>query len=348
MKVMNCFFYCFVVITTSGIFALGKYPKRFDNIEKKNLIKPLQKNELSFSDYPKVYNPSYVEFQGKKLLFTRIEGETNREIGTVRFYDSYIGISEKKDNNEWAAIQKIQLPTKYAEDPRVISCNGKILLFYNDLIDENSPYRVMKIAALDEKYRVEKIVTVNPQINLYEKNWAPFTINSDPNNFYFVYSYSPFVVYKCSFIDADFFIKKMKMPNSSFYANLGVWENVWEKIRGGTPLVQINDSTLFGLFHSSFHCVKERKRWYVIGAIIVKMKDGNFYIDRISNSPLIYKMMYSTKFGRTSDRKKRVLFPGGLSISGQMARIYLGVNDAFIQEIDFRLTDLMKGMTPIH
>jgi len=54
-------------------------------------------------------------------------------------------------------------------------------------VEKEAPFRAMKVAVVRPDLSIEEIADINPQYDYYEKNWAPFTVRSDPDHFYFVY-----------------------------------------------------------------------------------------------------------------------------------------------------------------
>jgi predicted GH43/DUF377 family glycosyl hydrolase len=336
---------CFYsIIACTSLFSFSQYPKKFNAIKHKNQIKVESRSTLSFSDFSKTFNPSIVTVDGVQRLFVRIEGNDVKHVKTSHFYDSYIGVSKYEGGDNWGNIQLIDLQSNYVEDPRAVVMNDKIFLFFNDVVNSNSHYRIMKIAVLNLDCSVEKIFPVDFQHSLYEKNWVPFVVNNSSDELYFIYGFSPLKIYKAQYENAELIVTPVIQHHDAFYTDLGFWESEWGIIRGGTPLCQIGDSSFIGLFHSSYYSRIEKKRWYIFGSYILTMRDGSFYLDKISKSPILFKNMYSPIFSPTADRKKRVLFPGGLTLNGNSLNVFFGINDSYIERVEFRLPQVMKSM----
>ena len=326
-RVLTALLFCVPVLTDASI----------SKIDFNQCLKIVETNKrIVIPGYPEAYNPSIIETDQGLLLTFRITPDP------FRIWISYFGAVFLNEDLE--LISEPQLidmrPAGYSsipsqcEDARLVRCDEKLYLVYNDNIEVEKPTvsgrRDMFIAELKiENGRFElgfPVQLTHPGYvskRKWEKNWSPFVWN---HQILFSYMLNPHEV--IDFSSDNGFCN----PLYTTAFNDRLWN--YGKIRGGTPALLI-DGEYLGFFHSSMRCksmaVGNKALWhYFMGAYTLN-KQPPFEITSLTLSPIVGDNFYTH-----SDFDKRVVFPGGFVILGETIYIALGKDDkeVWISKID--------------
>jgi predicted GH43/DUF377 family glycosyl hydrolase len=220
-----------------------------------------------------------------------------------------------------------------AEDARLFKKCDQFWITFNAASHDRSQPRAMYIAALDgdiENGNVSaKPIKLAFENHLTQKNWVPFVKDG---TIYFEYSLSPHKVLK--------FDEKAKALEVVSEANKGSkWG--YGELRGGTPASLWGDEWL-GFFHSSF--AANGLLWYVFGAYSYAAGLPH-QITRISKSPIEFREMYSAPI-RPGLEGKRVIFPSGYVMRGDIIYLSCGENDSRIKILAMNAERLRGTLVP--
>jgi predicted GH43/DUF377 family glycosyl hydrolase len=292
------------------------------------------------------YNPTIVKTSNGYDLFFRYDVPNpklkyalfNSRIGVVSL-DSGFQQKEKE-------FKRINLQTDYSEDPRILSIQDQLYLFYNRLEEETPHCRFMCVANLEPNtYEINYSTTLDMNLECVEKNWSPFAhIGLDEKPHLFMeYRINPRKLIELPNPQINE-IKNISVPASLAYLNLA-WEKKWGKISGGTPSLLIGDEYL-SFFHSWF--IDDLKRyWYVMGAYTFAAKPP-FQLTSMSSYPLLFKSIYETPPINTSSLDKRVIFPSGFVVEKnkdrELIHLVCGENDAGIKVVTIDKEKLIHNL----
>ncbi|EKE07734.1 MAG: hypothetical protein ACD_17C00541G0001 [uncultured bacterium] len=292
------------------------------------------------------YNPAIIKTPDGYDLFFRYDifnpklryALFNSQIGVVSL-DSRFQQKEKE-------FKQIDLQTNYSEDPRIISIQDQLYLFYNRLEEKTPCCRFMCVANLTpDTYEINYNTLLDMNLQWVEKNWSPFEyVGPDQKSCLLLeYQINPRKLIELPNPQVNE-ITNIPIPASFAYLNL-VWEKKWGKIKGGTPSLLIGDDYL-GFFHSWF--IDDCKRsWYVIGAYTFAAKPP-FQLTRISGYPLLFKNIYETPPINTASLDKRVIFPSGFILEKnkdqELISLVCGENDAGVKVIIIDKENLINNL----
>lgn len=292
------------------------------------------------------YNPTLVKTSNGYDLFFRYDipnpklkySYFNANIGVVSLNSQF-----QQQNKEF---KQLDLKTNYSEDPRVLSIQNQLYLFYNQLNEETPHCRFMCVANLDpDTYEVNYRTTLDMNLQWVEKNWSPFEyIGPDQQSHLLAeYRINPRKLVELPNPQVNE-IKNIPVPASAAYLNLA-WAQKWGEIKGGSPCLLV-DNEYLGFFHSWF--IDDSKCfWYVMGAYTFAAEPP-FHLTSMSTHPILFKEIYETPLINTASLNKRVIFPSGFVIEKKEGRewIYLacGENDAGIKIVVLDKEKLIHSM----
>ena len=310
----------------NGVWGSGRSVIKLTQGDFFSIVK--ENKKIKVPGFPDAHNPSIIDMdEGILLIFRTIPNPLKlwgSEIGAV-FLNEKLEVKSKPQLISTRAEGYSKVISQ-SEDARVFQCDGKLYLIYNDNIEVERPTvsgrRDMFIAEL--KYQ-EGVFTLGVPVKyihqdkyekyLWQKNWAPFVYK---NQMYLSYNLNPHEVLSpnkksgvCSVLyDSEF--------------HPAWWR--YGTIRGGTPSVLV-DGRYLGFFHSSSYARSATTGstpifHYFMGAYAFESKPP-FKITHITPHPIIGEHFYDP-----SDYPKRVVFPGGFIVRGDMIYVAIGIDDS--------------------
>jgi len=295
------------------------------------------------------HNPSLIASESGYDLFFRYDVLSSQS--KYAPYFSRIGVVSLDKNFEQTdkEFQKINLPTDYTEDPRVISFGEKLYLVFNMLDLNNLQCRQMCISGLSrDTFDVDFTTVLDMNLKRIEKNWPPFEYIGADNKreLLFEYQISPRTILALPDPRKNE-LKPLISPREIAYLSLP-WPEKWGEIRGGTPAQKIGDEYL-GFFHSLL-LESNGLDWYLMGAYTFQAEPP-FAITGVSTQPIFFRGIFDTPITNTASTNKRVSYPSGFVIEKQQDRelIHLscGENDSGIKIVTLDKEVLLKNMNRI-
>lgn len=335
MKFIKVFF--FLLFAASGFGAdLKLTPNLFLSIVKKT-------QKLEIPGYPTAHNPSIIEVPEGYLLTFRHAPDPKKlwisEVGVVMMNHDWECISEPQILSTRKKGYSTIVPQ--LEDARILECNGKLMLVYNDNIDVECPKisgrRDMFLAELvnnNGQYEiVNPIKLIQPNdypLITWQKNWSPFDYNGQV---LFSYTINPHQVVVPDLETG------LAPPLYSTQFNTKLWR--FGMIRGGTPALMV-DGEYLSFFHSSCKAKSvvsngATQLHYFLGAYTFS-PEPPFRIKRITPLPLIGDNFYTlTEF------PKRVIFPSGYLIKDETIYLVYGKEDCELWMCEIDKNDLYNA-----
>lgn len=305
----------------------------------------LQTKEISIPGYPEAYNPSLIPYKEGYLLSFRVKRHDFstfvRKIYNVR--TSYIGVVKLNQQLEICSkpylldlVSYDENPSHSAQDARLLQHNDKILLVFNDYgaTRHRSSYAlyVTELVEQEGKLQPKERATLLKYENMLsiEKNWVPF---SAKGKLYLIYSSQPHLILEPDLTTGVC----QKIANTQTQS---MWH--WGEMRGGTPALEIEEGFLT-FFHSSqelpaasFFGPKVGRN-YAMGAYLFESSPP-FALKKITPSPL------GTLEDYLKNNRRKVIFPSGIVIEGNLIHIAWGKNDTAIVISTFDREKLLSSM----
>jgi predicted GH43/DUF377 family glycosyl hydrolase len=293
------------------------------------------------------YNPTLVQRKDGYTLFFRYDVLSEKakftpfssRIGAVHLDEKFSVIED--------SFKRVYFGSEYTEDPRVVSMNGNLYLFYNDLDQQNTKCRHMCVASLDpESLRVNYTVPLDVNLRFIEKNWSPFVYTdlSGKERLFFEYQICPRKIFELKNIQEGT-LEDLKLPRSAAYVPLD-WDTSWGEIHGGTPAQKV-DNEYLSFFHSSFWD-RHKILWFTMGAYTFE-PNPPFRLTGISRHPILFKEIFNTPITHTAPKNKRVIFPGGFVVEKKegrrFAHVVCGENDCGIKIVTIDIEKLKNNLT---
>jgi predicted GH43/DUF377 family glycosyl hydrolase len=302
--------------------------------------------QIKLENFPNAFNPSILKVGRGYLLSFRYQPDLTcqpwrSDIGVVFLNELFEPMTKPQliDTRE----NNISTPSQ-SEDARLISCQGRIFLIYNDNRDElwsnNSLRRDMykaEVLESDGKFTVsppQKLVYFEDYYKtVCQKNWTPFEWD---NKLFFGYTLNPHLVLNSNMNIGACYGQSISIGtiNWSFGA-----------LRGGTP-AQLVDGEYLAFFHSSkkimTHASLGQKMWHYFAGAYTFSNKPPFQIQKISSAPIVVNGFYTY-----ADYYKRVIFPGGYVVSGDTIFLAYGKDDCemWIAAIDKKA--LLESLVPV-
>lgn len=297
------------------------------------------------------HNPSLIQTASGYDLFFRYD-KMSKEAKHLPYF-SHIGVVSLTPDfsQEAAEFQKIELPTGYSEDPRVLWMGDQLYLIFNMLDPGNTQARFICLANINpNNYKVNYTTPLDMNLVLVEKNWPPFVFveeNQKPALF-FEYQISPHKILSLP-NPRENELLNIALPRNSSYISLShIWESKWGRMRGGTPALKIGDEYL-AFFHSGF-TEKNGMWWYVMGAYTFQA-EYPFSLTKISKHPILFRNIFETPIIHTADHNKRVIYPAGFVIEEkdgkELIHLACGENDCAIKIVTLDKKALIENMNRI-
>jgi predicted GH43/DUF377 family glycosyl hydrolase len=261
---------------------------------------------------------------------------------------SYLGIVDLDDQFEQTAqeFKKIDMQSKYAEDPRIVKVGKQYYVSYNDVQPHSPLCRSMRIAHFNlEECSIEYSTNLDLQIHHIEKNWTPFEYCDAKHQLQLIFEYflSPHKLLELPNPQVNHF-NHLIYPDHPSPPRLP-WQEIWGHPRGGTPPQRIGNEYL-GFFHS---CFKDNQdvTWYLMGAYTFEAEPP-FRITAVSKFPILFDGIYDTPYLNTASHNKRVIFPAGFVMQEQegkqLIHLSCGENDSSVKIITLDKDALLKNM----
>ncbi len=277
-----------------------------------------------------VYRADFYEFDGKK----RVDGPQN---------GAFLGFAELNSNFELLNTPYIlshvpyPSPLSRIHDPRIIKFKDKVYCTFcrqEDLFSIFSPQEpamyIGEISKVGDHYTLKTMLKLVPPIfQSAEKNWSPFIYQDE---FYYVYLLEPYKI-----------ILKVNLENG--FTEVASQERLdigfpFGSLRGGTPLVRINDNNEYLSFsHTSVS--HNDKRSYFMLAVILQVSGNSFEIKKISPFPIGNELI-----GRPDSLPFHAIFPSGLVIRDNEVIVSCGKNDRDMLILTLDKEKLFSSMIP--
>lgn len=307
----------------------------------------LSTKRIFFEEFPDAFNPSLIKTDMGYLMAFRYT--PNRWIHPGLSYIVIVPLDASLTPTTKPQVLKVR--PKYskvfsqAEDPRLFIYKDRIFLIYNDNAEKRDPSpqdrRDMFIAELfhdkDKGYTLSAprklIYEEKYKKAIWQKNWLPFEYNG---MMLFIYSITPHEIIYPNVVNGScykFDITDIESP----------WN--WGNLRGSTPPI-IDDGEYFSFFHSSivtssaasFGC---EMYFYFMGAYTFSATPP-FQITKISRTPILHDTFYTP-----STFYKRVVFPGGCVIAGDLVHVAYGKDDCEIWIATLDKAALKRSLIPV-
>lgn len=303
--------------------------------------------QIHLEDYPHAFNPSIFKVDKGFLLSFRYIPNVNEDL-----YLNYIGLVLLDENLEMIAKPHL-LSTRsstsktksQSEDARIFSFLGRTFLIYNDNIDMDNPSIYdRRDMFISELFISENGFSLSAPIKLiceekygmqyWQKNWSAFEWQ---NKLMISYSLNPHEVLYTNLF------------NGNCYLCYSTWADIdwnWGTLRGSASPV-IVDGEYLSFFHSG-KVVTSPASWgyelwhYFMGAYTFSLQPP-FEITKISPKPIFTEGFYTQSYC-----PKRVIFPGGFVIDGNLLYLAYGKDDEEIWIATLDLKQLKNSLVPVH
>ncbi len=283
------------------------------------------KKQIYFEEFPEAFNPSILKVEDGYLLCFRYSPDRYSNA-----WLNYIGIVHLDENFDPTSSPQLlttrsknSITQPQAEDARLFHYRGRIFLIYNDNTEVNyvsySDRRDMFIAELKEsegRYNLStpiRLVYENKRYILWQKNWVPF---EHMGNLLMGYTVNPHEILYVNLLNGTCY---------PCYETTAPIEWEFGQLRGSTPPVLV-DGEYLAFFHSGTITSSTASfgwdLWHYFMGAYTFSATPPFEITSISPKPIIAEEFYTQ-----SAREKRVIFPGGLFVSGNNIYVAYGKDD---------------------
>ncbi len=335
MMIKRTIFYLYVLFLCFGNIALSA--------DTENLV--IETKRIYLEAYPDAFNPSIIKTDYGYLLTFRYCPDRTLDsysfVGVVRLDESFEQISPPQllDTRYGDTI----IPP-HSEDGRILYVEGRMYVIYNDnqelILCTNKNRRDIFVAELIDNG--DNFTLVSPvklkhlqkyEDQLWQKNWVPF----DWQGILLMgYSIRPHEVLFADLINGD--CHALGISKVKYDWKYGI-------LRGGTPALMVGNEYL-AFFHSSLRKksdVSNGKKLlhYFMGAYTFSPKPP-FAIQKISTEPIIADGFYTK-----SDALKRIIFPGGFVVNGDLIYVVYGKDDREIWIATIDKNKLMSSMKAV-
>lgn len=289
----------------------------------------LATKQIKLSKFPGAFNPSLLKVDEGFLLSFRYQPERSKKswisyIGLVLLNEKFEPISEPELLNTRLFSNKV--PSQ-SEDARLFSFKKRIFLVYNDNMEVVVTSRFQRrdmylgevIRDKDNRFSLSTPLNLDYELKrvsqFWQKNWSPFEWDG---KLLFSYTVNPHEVLYVNRLDGrcyHYYDTKISLD----------WK--WGDIRGGTPAQLISDNEYLAFFHSgvkgsSPYAPLGKEAWHYFAGAYLFSSTPPFHITRITPVPINGEGFYTS-----SDREKRVIFPGGFVVSGPLIYLAYGKDD---------------------
>lgn len=284
--------------------------------------------QITIPGYPNALNPSIIRYKEGYLLSFRT-GDVAQS--SLKYRHSRVGLVHLNEKFEVCSKPYLINLQTYSdeisfssEDARLFDFDGKILLIFNDH-PNSSPKKSLDCALYFAQLEQQPNGELQPvkratllkyeKMGPVEKNWSPLAYQG---SLYFIYSGNPHTILEAD--QATGLCKEVASTSTCISWKYG-------EMRGSCP-AQFLDGSYFTIFHSAkvlpvpFLGTKQRKN-YVIGAYLFE-SGPPFKITKMTEMPIGVVEHY-----RVNNRRK-IVFPGGMVIEGNLIHVVWGKNDKAI------------------
>jgi len=265
------------------------------------------------------------------------------------FFSSLAKIGHVKLNHRFEVISDVTFIElgHSPEDARAFYYNNKLMIIYNDYsFAPSKATRTSYIAELDRK-TLQPIKTYRMQKRRrgLDKNWTPILDGAKEKELKLFYFIEP-----AQIISFNFDNKKLSTIHTE-KAVKGHRRRLWRygDIRGGTPVVKVDDKHLLAFFHSTRSLTRPKCTLYFMGAAVFENKFP-YKMVRITRFPLTFTGCYTTPYSHYLDKARAVLFPISLVVNDlengrdKEILVSLGENDSVTKIIKMKWSRLFGGM----
>jgi predicted GH43/DUF377 family glycosyl hydrolase len=305
----------------------------------------LETKKIDIPGYAGAFNPSIVPYHDAYLMCFRIrdvKAKATNRIGMVWLDKEFKLLSPAKVLN---LRYEPSFTPKLTQDPRLVICNEKIFIVFNDVVPLlNEAIRRIFIARV--YYDGNNFLTDYARPQLYfegandkqqEKNWAPFAYEG---NLLLSYSLSPHRVFK-PILDTQ------SCETYSVSDKNITWD--WGTLRGGTPALK-EDNEYLAFFHSCKHMGTvqskgQKLHHYFMGAYTFSATPP-FAIRRMSRIPIFGKDFYNGPSYKMW-QPLLVVFPTGFVSNKDFVWVTYGRQDHEIWVVKLDKRKLLKSLIPI-
>jgi predicted GH43/DUF377 family glycosyl hydrolase len=301
---------------------------------------------LQFPAFPGAHNPSIVKNQQGFLLIFRYIPESHKP------WMSHIGIVQLDDDLNPLSIPALlntreegsKTPSQ-AEDARFFSYRNRLFLIYNDNLETVDPQKwwhrrdmfIAEVLCFDGHYELSvPLKLIYPEeynMQLWQKNWTPFVYE---NKLYFSYSLNPHLILFPNMMTGECYAQH----KTQFHSN---W--IFGPLRGSSEAILV-DGEYLSFFHSGIYEASSISwpwiAWhYFMGAYTFSAKPP-FGVTSITDKPILARNLYTS-----SDRQKRVIFPGGFAVVGSSIYVAYGKDDCELGVMTLDKEELKKALKPV-
>jgi predicted GH43/DUF377 family glycosyl hydrolase len=293
------------------------------------------------------YNGSITE-NGRGGYHIVFRYDMPKELWKVHPFHTYIGYAElDQDFNVDRVIEKIDVKSQTAEDPRILKVDSDLFLVWNDVVKSVVPSRSMRVGKWDSvSGKLLYRTNLDQRIKPVEKNWVPFErLEKGEPSLGFVYRVHPQKILDVPFPDKN---QVVHLPGKGGpIKEIDDWTQNWGYVSGGTP-ARLIEGEYLSFFHSFFR--EDGKAWYVMGAYTFEAK-APYKITSITEYPIVFPGMYGSSHSNTADPQKKIIYPAGIAIEEKgkktLLHVSCGENDSAIKilTIDYhKLKSYMKDV----
>jgi predicted GH43/DUF377 family glycosyl hydrolase len=303
-----------------------------------------------FEDFPEGHNPSLFKVDdGYLLCFRHLPDKYECP------YWSYIVLVKLNENLDPISKPEIlntreknsKTPSQ-SEDARIFAYRGRLFIIYNDNVEIYKPTisqrRDMFVAELinkNGKFRLSSPLKFTYPEKYYtqwwQKNWAPFEWQE---RLLISYTLEPHEVVLPNLKNGECY---------SLYETSGsiFWE--YGTLRDSSPPLLV-DGEYLGFFHSGTYlatsATQGHERWHYFMGAYTFSPHPPFALTRISPMPIVGEDFYTPSF-IPDFWEKRVIFPGGFAVSGDLIYVAYGKDDREIWIATIDKKELILSLVPV-
>lgn len=306
----------------------------------------LKTKRIYLSDYPDAQNPSIVKVDQGILLVFRYCPDRDQQP-----WLSKIAVMLLDDNLEpltqpeiLSTRRKFSKTPSQSEDPRVFSYRGRQYVIYNDNMDVFDPSlwdrRDMFIAELyyeNNQFQLSgplKLIHAEKYKQVFwQKNWVPFEWNQ---KLLLTYSIHPHEIVCPDLTSGTAY---------PLYKTSPVVEWPYGTLRGSTPPLLV-DGEYLAFFHSGIKLTSpvsnQYELWHYFMGAYTFAAEPPFGITAISPNPIVMDGFYTP-----GPYYKRVIFPGGMVVTGSTLYLAYGKDDTEMWIATIDIAELKKSLIPV-
>lgn len=291
--------------------------------------------EIKIKEDRNAFNPSIISYKDGYLMIYRVDHRKNffeRFKSSVFKTVSFHLVELDEHFEQKTSSKELEMHSSTAEDPRLFFVKDQLWLTFNDWIDNCRVIYKTELRKCADRWTIGKrfpLVRISGHQKI-EKNWIPLVIQEA---LHFIYKASPLEILKA-------------MPSGDCLPLIKGEEYQWNygEIRGGTPVVQIDDLyiTFFhGFLPKPRHLIgRKQGGTYSIGAYALS-SSFPYQMTSITPAPIIHPSYYDDR------NHRRVLFPAGCIVKNGSIYLFHGTNDRRIEVSKLNKKVLLASMKVI-